>query len=113
MLFDFLEVSPLIAMIRSSRIAAAIGYVDVEVVNGRRNPYGRNAHARKVRHLRLNAREVASPVSPPVRFSRIVHPRALRRVVVRAAAVEKTVCDDLIDGFALEVRRERYDRRKR
>ena len=48
MLFDAFEVAALIAVVRGGRVPLSVRDVRVEVVNGRRNPDGRDAEARKV-----------------------------------------------------------------
>src|SRR5690348_6645668 len=102
-LFDAFEVTRLVTVIRRGRITAAVGNVGVEIIDGRRDPDGGHSESGEIRHLLLNARQIATPVSAPVRFGRVVKPGALRRVVVGAAPVEEWIGDDLIDDFALEV----------
>src|SRR5437868_6080627 len=65
------EVATLITMIRRRRIATAVGNINVQIIDWRRNPNGSNAHARQVGHLLLNALQIAAPVEPPVSFRRV------------------------------------------
>src|SRR5438067_11679691 len=101
--FDALEVAALVAVIRSGRIALAIGNVRVEIINRRRDPDRGHAQAGQIRDLLLDPGEVATPVETPIRFRRIVKTRALRWIVVRGATVKEAVGHNLIDDFAFEV----------
>src|SRR5207237_5730959 len=89
----------------SGRVVVAVWNVGVEVVDGRRNPDGRDAEAGEVGHLLLDAGEVAAPVETPVGLRRVVEAGGLRGVVVGRRAVEEAVGDDLVDDLALEVGR--------
>src|ERR1051325_4582913 len=102
---DAFEIAALVTVIRRGRIAAAIRNVRVEIVDRGRDPNRGDAHARQVRHLLLNALQVAAPIKTPVVFGGVVQTGALRWVVVSAVAVKETIGNYLIDHFALEIGR--------
>ena len=65
---DAFEVARLVTVIRSGRIAATVGNVCVEIIDGGRDPDGGHAETGEIRHLLLNTGEIAAPVSTPVGF---------------------------------------------
>jgi hypothetical protein len=51
----------------------------------------------------LDTSKVAAPIRLPVGFGSVIHAPALGRIVVGGVAVEKAICDDLVDHFFPEV----------
>src|ERR1041385_6557963 len=68
MFLDAFEVARLVTVIRSGWIAAAVGNVCVEIIDRRRDPNGGHAETGEIRHLLLNAGQVAAPIKTPVGF---------------------------------------------